>query len=242
VNPSVFSHLSTLARQAHPLGRLCFSLGLFTAVLLLRKDIPILLAALCAGVLLLRWQCATWQPQLRAARLLLWLLVPILLLHLLFTPGELLWPGSGIPFTREGLHEGVWLALRLCALFYAAMLLSRSLTREEWAYYCLRLPVFGPRLLPYVKLSAPMRAMAGRAVAETRSQMRQFAGWRDTPRLLRAFSELTGRVWSGSEVEAKAVWNHWKEEADPRQPQGNILTGLFVALAGLLMPLTVWLG
>ncbi|OIO68520.1 MAG: hypothetical protein COW19_01270 [Zetaproteobacteria bacterium CG12_big_fil_rev_8_21_14_0_65_55_1124] len=239
---SVFSHVILVSRQAHPLGRFCFALGLFAAVLLINRDVPFLLAALGCIVLLLQQTCASWQPLLRAARLLLWLLLPILLLHLLFTPGQLLWPGSGIPLTREGLYEGCWLALRLCTLFYAGMLLSRSLRREEWAFYSLSLPYIGSRLLPYVKLASPMRALVSSCMAEARQQMHASGGVRNLPKMLQALTTLIVRVWHGTASEAESVWHNWDECAPARHAQGGMTSGLLLALGGLLIPLAVWMG
>lgn len=205
-------------------------------------DFTSLSLALTGSVLLLRRVCATWKPLLRAARLLLWLLVPILLLHLLFTPGQLLWPGSIFPFTREGLHAGLWLGLHLCTLFYAAMLLSRSLSQEEWAWYCMQLPRFGPRLLPYVKLAAPLRALVGRGMAEARQQLHLSKGIRELPRLLHVLTGLIARVWHDTEAEAEAVWRNWEELPVPGTVHGHLLPALFVALCGLLIPVAVWIG
>jgi hypothetical protein len=239
VKSSVVSNLILVSKQAHPLGRLCFALGLFAAVLLMPKDISLMLAALCINILLLYLVCAAWQPLLRAAKLLMWLLVPIFLLHLLFTPGQLLWPGSGVPFTREGLLEGVWLALRLCALFYAAMLLSRSLRREEWVFYCLRLPVFGVHLLPYIKLSSPIRALVSRCMAEAKQQLSESGGLRNVSRALQVLAGLVVRVWRGTAMEAKSVWQAWDENIPVKREQGGIVSALFLILGGLSMPLAV---
>jgi len=241
VKSSQHSDLLFVYRQAHPLGRLCFSLGLFAAVLLINKAIPALLTALTISVLLLHWRCGAWQPVIRAARLLLWLLVPILLLHLLFTPGQLLWPGSSMPFTREGMFEGVWLALRLCTLFYAAMLLSRSLSRTEWACYCLRLPYIGPRLLAYLKLSDPIRVLVSKSMVAAKQECREFRGLRDTPRLLQALNGMIANVWHGSAAEAEMVWQHWDEDGPLNQAHGGLPAGLLLGLCGFSMPIAACL-
>jgi hypothetical protein len=241
VSISAFFRLPDAGVHIHPLGRFCFSLGLFAAVLLMNRDFPVLLFFLVGSLLLLRWLCSTWQPLLRAARLLLWLLVPILLLHLLFTPGQLLWPGSIVPFTREGLYAGVWLGLHLCTLFYAAMLLSRSLSQEEWVWYCLQLPRIGPRLLPYVKLSAPLRALVGRGMAEARQQLYLSKGIRELPRLLHVITGLIARIWHDTEKEAEAVWRNWDELVVPGTVHSGLLPALLLALCGLLMPVAVWI-
>jgi len=237
----MFSCLLLAYEQAHPLGRLCFGLGFFVAVLLISRDTPTLLTFLGTSVLLLRCKYRTWQPLFRAARLLLWLLAPIFLLHLIFTPGQLIWPGSDMPFSREGLLEGVWLALRLSTLFYAAMLLSGSLSREEWALYCLRLPLVGPRLLPYVKLAIPIRALASRALAEAKRQLHVAGGLRDTPRVLYAFTSLIAEVWHGSAAEAETIWQCWDESTDPPPAHARIMPGMLLVLCGLLMPFAVWM-
>jgi len=242
VKHSVFSRLLLACSQAHPLGRLCFALGFFVAVLLINQDIPTLLLALLGSVLLLRFRHSTWQSVLRAARLLLWLLVPIFILHLIFTPGQLIWPGSGLPFSREGVLEGAWLALHLCTLFYAAMLLSGSLSREEWALYCLRLPWVGPDLLPYVKLATPIRTLANRGLADARCEMRAAGGLRDIPQVLFALTGLLADLWHACATEAELVWQSWDETIEPRAVDARPVPGLLLALCGLLLPLAVWVG
>jgi len=242
VKRSVFSHLLLVCRQAHPLGRFCFALGFFLAVLLINRDIPTLLLALVGSVLLLRCKHSTWQPIFRAARLLLWLLIPIFILHLMFTPGQLIWPGSDLPFSREGLFEGAWLALHLCTLFYAAMLLSGSLSSQEWAWYCLRLPWVGANLLPYVKLATPIRALASRGLADAKRELRAAGALSDIPQMLFALTGLIAGLWHASATEAELVWQSWDESIDPRPVHARSMSGLLLALCGLLLPLAVWMG
>lgn len=225
-------------RRIHPLGRMLFAASLLVALIGMRGQIPLLLCLLTGSALLVRWLSASWLPVLRAARLLLWLVVPVLLLHLIFTPGALLWPGSPVPFTREGLQQGVWLALRLCAMFYVAMLLSRSLSREEWTYYCLRLPLVGPRLLTYVKLSPAMRSLASRSLGEAKVNLN--AGWRSAPDIPAELGELVSRVWQGALVEATGVWQQWEHEEAPRMPRGSKVAGALLAVSGLLIAYLVW--
>jgi len=229
------------ARRSHPLGRMLFAGGLLAAVLLVRRDIFLLLSILVMNIGLLYWMCASWQPVMRAARLLLWLVIPVIILHLMFTPGALIWPGSFVPFSYEGLHEGLWLGLRLCAIFYAAMLLSRSLNREEWSFYCLTIPWPGTALLPYLHLSQPMREMVSRALAQSRSKLDLSRGLMDTPKLLRALGDVIAVVWHGSAGVAEKVSRQWEEQQGPRRPQGSAMAGSLLATAGLLMPLGVWM-
>ncbi len=87
-----------------------------------------------------------------STRLLCWLVIPILLLHALFTPGELLVKGTAIPVSIEGIQLGGWFAFHLVAMFLSALVFSRLLSKEEWISFMLRIPRWGERLVPYVLL------------------------------------------------------------------------------------------
>ncbi|MCF7820954.1 MAG: energy-coupling factor transporter transmembrane protein EcfT [Mariprofundaceae bacterium] len=87
-----------------------------------------------------------------SARLLCWLVIPILLLHALFTPGELLVKGMTIPVSIEGVQLGGWFALHLIAIFLSALVFSRLLGKDEWVGFLLRIPGWGERFVPYALL------------------------------------------------------------------------------------------
>ncbi len=100
---------------------------------------------LLAAIMLLYDQQGTAQPIRQGWRLLRWLLLPLLLLHMLFTPGTFFIPG--IPVSREGVNNGLLLAVHLAAMVYAAMLLSRLITLPVLWPLASRIPVIA-RLLP----------------------------------------------------------------------------------------------
>ncbi len=85
-------------------------------------------------------------------RLLSWLVIPILLLHALFTPGELLVKGMAIPVSIEGVQLGGWFAFHLIVIFLSALVFSRLLSKDEWISFMLRMPGWGERLVPYALL------------------------------------------------------------------------------------------
>ncbi|MDQ6988123.1 MAG: hypothetical protein Q9M25_10005 [Mariprofundaceae bacterium] len=210
--------------RIHPLGRFCFAIFLFVAVLMVNKlwsGVVLLLLA----VLLVRLFSASWMPLWRALRLLLWLLIPIILLHLMFTPGRLLWPDSMLPFSREGMDQGLWLAFRLCALFFAAMALSRSLNNEEWTYYSVRLPLIGKQVLPYIQLAAPMRQMVGDCLKH-----RKIRPLKHLPTMLVALFEA---VWRGAEVQADKVWDQWGLMPQHVVPRSGVFSAVLLALCGI---------
>ncbi len=89
---------------------------------------------------------------LRALLLLRWLVIPIILLHALFTPGALIVSGLIWPISVEGIQSGLWFSFHLVVIFFAAMFFSIVLTRKEWIEAILKLPMAGHRILPYAML------------------------------------------------------------------------------------------
>ena len=219
-NHPIYTHI-------HPLGRFCFAASLFAASALTQHE-WVLVCLLLLLVCQVRLLSGAWLPIRRAFRLLLWLIIPVFLLHLFFTPGRLIWPGSGVPFSHEGLNQATWLALRLCTLFIAAMALSRSLNKQEWTYYILRLPFLGKRLIPFVQLASPMRQMVGDKIKQ---QCKQKHSLKTLPNGL---AVLFADVWQGAETQADRVWDDWQEPMQTRVNLGYAL-GIVMGLSGLLV-------
>ncbi|MDQ6959258.1 MAG: hypothetical protein Q9M24_09140 [Mariprofundaceae bacterium] len=191
----------------HPLGRLFFGMGGFAAALVAHG---VVFAATGTGLslILLRMVNRSWTPVFRAVRLLLWLILPICLLHLLLTPGALIWPGSGLPLTWEGVDRAVWLSTRLFFLFFSAMLLSRLLSLEEWQAQLCRIPVVGCRLYPYLQLFQPMQKITAELARKHWRESRS-RGITSMPEMIVCLLEDVLR--SGHD-QAKLVWEGWKGE------------------------------
>jgi len=218
----------------HPLGRLFFGLGYFAAALVAHG---IAFAAMGTGLslILLRMVNGSWTSVLRAVRLLLWLILPICMLHLLLTPGALIWPGSDLPFTREGVDRAAWLSTRLFFLFFSAMLLSRLLSLDEWQAQLCRIPVVGRRLYPYLQLFHPMQkitaGLARKHWHESRSR-----GITSMPEMI---VRLLEDVLRSGHQQAKLVWEEWKGEP----PSCNLKfdgRALALMVLGITLPFAAW--
>ena len=174
----------------------------------------------------------------RAFTLLRWLLIPIIFLHLLFTPGELLIAGMAWPISVEGLQSGLWYALHLAAIFFAAMLLSILLSREEWVALFISMPFFGARLLPYVILME-------RCLTHTQGMVETaFSSWRSGSRGFRSFiaclTALPVEAYAESLQLARQAWESWDQQlerlvAAEKDHQYKLPSSLTVAVCGLLI-------
>jgi hypothetical protein len=192
----------------NPLGRLLFGAGLFSAAVMAQ---PAWLAALLLAfsLVILRLVAGSWHPWHHAWRVLRWLLVPIVLMHLLFTPGTLIFPQLGGGPSHEAVEVALWLSLRLCLIFASAMTFSRMLSLQEWTHALLAIPWAGRRLYPYAMLVFPMRASLERLVRcyyqQWRIRRRRFSA-RDLAALL---SGLFTQVMVWSKRQGAVLWLRW---------------------------------
>lgn len=184
--------------SSHVATRLLFGLTLFG--LLATGQIGLLLIV---SALLIVMLDESWRNLVRALRVLRWFLVPILLLHLVFSGGERLWPESGLPLSLEGLKTGLWLSLKLMTFYSLAMLLSRLLLREELLSLLAALPKVGARLYPYTLSMHIVRQSVQLSLNQFRQQFQLRRDWRRTGvmlasllhQMLRAASSCTHLLW-----------------------------------------------
>ncbi len=169
--------------------------------------------ALLAGAALLVWLDVSrgddWHASLRAGwRLLRWLVGPVLVLHAWMTPGELLVPlgeaGGRWSPTREGLLAGAQLALRLMALYAAAMLLARLPGEAFWRGAWLR--ARAPRLWRSLRLLEGMHMALREQALAMRRQFSLRKRWREAGPLLAA---LVVHGWRDAACAAEAMWLRW---------------------------------
>jgi len=218
----------------HPLGRLFFGLGFFAAALV-AHGVVFAVTGTGLSLILLRMVNGAWTPAFRAIRLLLWLVLPICILHLLLTPGALIWPGSGLPLTWEGVDRAVWLSTRLFFLFFSAMLLSRSLSLGEWQAQLSRIPIVGRRLYPYLQLFQPMQKTTAKLARKHWRESRS-RGITSMPEMIVCLLEDVLR--SGHE-QAKLVWEGWKDEL----PSCDLKfdgRALALVVLGISLPFAAW--
>jgi hypothetical protein len=156
-------------------------------------------------------------------RLLCWLVIPILVLHALFTPGELLVKGAAIPVSIEGIRLGGWFAFHLVAIFLSALVFSRLLSKEEWISFMLRMPGWGERLVPYALLLQSGLKKSGEIVR------REYASWYSCGKKLRQLpihitTALTDTL-NENRKDASELWHDWDRRVlsvlDGSQPGGQ---------------------
>ena len=226
-----FNRMRKLYFSAHVPVRFLFSLALLLAVAGATTWAE-LCALLVLAMLVVRMQYGSRSVLLRAGRLLLWLVIPIIILHSIYTPGRLLWPESGVPVSREGVLAGCWLALRLAALFGAAMALSRALTHREWLNRAAGMPLIGRHLAIYIRLAGPLRALV----------MRQLGACRIRPltRLPETVAALIAGIWIGAGEMAGDVWREWEHSAEAEKAR-PAKRGIAVSVVcGLLILHSTW--
>ncbi|MBL4775668.1 MAG: hypothetical protein JKY87_06395 [Mariprofundus sp.] len=187
------------------MSRLLLGLGLLSVSVMSPSMIVALLLLFVLAVLL-RVLDGHVLTSLRLLRLLRWFLIPILLLHALFTPGQLLMPELLIPISREGVVQGVILSLHLGAVFFAAMLMFRLLKQAEWLHYILLWPYLGQRLTVYVWMMNGMRMSITALLHDFRAQFRWRKDWPRAPLLLMsAFKQ----VLADASEHACMLWLRW---------------------------------
>ena len=218
----------------HPAGRLALGAGVLTAAVVTR-DAGVMAMGIVACALLVRGLSGCWTPVLRALRWLAWLAVPILLLHTMFTPGALIWPGW--PFSVEGARQGALLSMRLALLFLAGMVCSRMLSAGEWQACLARAPWIGPRMYPWLRLLGPMRARTADAVRHHSGDWR-LRSMRRWPTLLAA---MVADVLSASREEGRRLWLRWHDAPAAEDWPGLDARAMLALAAGLALPLLAWM-
>lgn len=192
-------------------GRLALAGGFFVSAVTI-GDAGIALLQLILAMIMLGLLEASVQTLRRAWTLLSWLIIPIVILHLLFTPGRLLFPGLAPGPSIEGVQAAAWLSLRLALLFFAAMVLLRSLSQREWLAVAARLPLLGRRLHMHLQLLGPMRqqlATLARSYGEA---------WRLRGQPLWAPGLLMGllqQVLDLGHLNGAGIWLRWQGSPEP---------------------------
>jgi len=217
-----------------------FSLGtslLLTAALneqfyiaLLQLIIAIsLLTALASGLLLLR----------RSILLLCWLVTPILLLHALFTPGELLVKGMNIPISVEGVQMGAWFAFHLVVIFLSALVFSRLLGKQEWIRLLINIPMIGGWILPYALLFESglkkNRGIVNREYAKWNSSDRKIKQLPD--HIINSLTDMLGRNLDDTDE----LWHNWDQRVSSitnnrlDNTGDNLMVSVMLAMAAIFV-------
>ncbi len=175
----------------------------------------------------------------RAMKLLIWLFVPILLLHALFTPGELIVSGMLLPVSFEGLKMAGWLALHLAAIFFSALLLFRLLTQKEWMRLVTRIPMLGHKFMAYTAL------LETGWVSTKEMIIQEKEAWKSDKQRLRGFffrmAKLPARRFHSSRDDASELWNNWEQRmALMHSSDGDMRRSVVATLAMICSGLLLW--
>jgi len=127
-----------------------------------------------------------WLDQLsllwHALRYLRWLLIPLTLLHLVFTPGMLLAPALPWSPSLEGVDAALWQSLRLINWFLSGWLLTYLVSHREWQYLLMRLPKIGQQWATILAAVPPMLQRSKQILMLMRWRWQHEHGkWRDIP-------------------------------------------------------------
>jgi len=228
--------------ECHPISRFLAGGGLIAMAIGSRSILlSLFLAALAA--FLIRFIEGNWLTMLRLSKLLGWFIVPILLLHALFSPGQLLFPGTAVPVTEEGLHLGLLLSTRLAAMFTAAMLMFRMLSQSEWLRAIVAVPLLGKRLLPFIWMIRPMQRQVGFRLRLIQRQYGLRRHWRMLPQVL--LSACAQALAAATPV-SRTLWLRWPVQVELHSAyrpagMGARLTGLLLGIIGLTCMMLAWI-
>lgn len=193
---------------SYPVSRLLLGFALlFLSLTTTSIWLCLFLAVISAAMI--RLLDGNWTTSLRVLGLLRWFILPILLLHTLFTPGQLLLPGFPIAVSREGLVQGMWLSVHLITIYAMAMLLFRLLSRDEWLRFILLLPGIGERLMVQVLMMVSMKNHMAELLSYLRQQYGLRHDWKKMPLLLMsAFKQAL----IDASAYAQMLWLRWPQQ------------------------------
>jgi len=198
----------TFMHSMHTASRLFVGATFLMTAVLNNLFTVALIQLLLFMLILLRYQDGS-RRAIRALLLLRWLVVPIILLHALFTPGALIISGMAWPISVEGIESGLWFSFHLVVVFFAAMLFSILLTQKEWIDTSLKVPLIGHRVLPYAMLLDKCWSRIRKMLGD------EFSSWRKEQKGLRhlvlRLSIMPSEALKVTHEIANEVWNNWDE-------------------------------
>jgi len=194
---------------SHAISRLLLGIGLLFLAITASSMLAAVLLAVFALVLI-RVLDGSWRTCFRLLRLLRWFVIPILLLHMLFTPGQLLLPGWPIGVSREGLMQGAWLSVHLITIYAMAILMFRLLAHAEWLRLLMRIPRVGEQMMLQALMMMSMKQHMGKLLSYVHQQFRLRYDWKKFPLMLMA---AFGRALADASTHAHMLWLRWPQQS-----------------------------
>ncbi|MDX8382349.1 MAG: hypothetical protein R8M14_09595 [Ghiorsea sp.] len=151
---------------------------------------------------------------IKTCRLLMWLFIPILLFHGLFTPGTMLQQPIYLPLSVEGLERGLFLCAHLAFIFFSVLMLFRVFSQAEWRLLNQILPE-STMVKTHISL---LYSMKYRVVDVLQMEKRRWVNggghWKMLPELM-VLSIV--EVISLAKVEGKNLWQDWSLRMYPSE-------------------------
>lgn len=210
-DPGLRARLARHVRGSHAPARLFVGLA-FLGTALGVSTVGHALALLAGILVMLLLVGLPGRHVLRAVKVLAFLMLPILALHMWLAPGRIWLAGISV----EGLERGGWLSLHLVLMYFAAMLFSRMLTLPEWM--ALTALCGGRRLQSHLMLLMPLARQVRWRMQWLGRQWRRRGGWRQ---LAPSLAAAMGECLSISQYQADVLWLRW--------PTGGRPAGFFTA-------------
>ncbi|RMG91043.1 MAG: hypothetical protein D6703_06015 [Zetaproteobacteria bacterium] len=194
----------------HKTGRLIVATQILVLIMYPLSIWGMLLVIMLSGVLIALIERHV-RTLMRAVKVLRWLVLPIIAVHGLATPGEILLGGAHVHLTREGLLQGCYLALHLVQFYFAGLCVGRFWPASQWLHAIARLPGVGSRVYPYLVLLFPLRASILQVLRGLQESRCGRKGWQVWPYLLE--SGISRSLWLGRR-HAEALWLRWGRQAE----------------------------
>ncbi|MDQ6968091.1 MAG: hypothetical protein Q9M14_05340 [Mariprofundaceae bacterium] len=144
---------------------------------------------------------------IKSWRILRWLLIPMIIFHVFFTPGEIVWVGFALPISYEGIKLAFYLGLKLCEMVVCALLLGRLLPMQAWLQATAKVSGLQRHLTPYLRLMPVMLRRVPMLVRRT------YRAWCLDPNkiknLANYMTELIIAMEKDSRKRAEYVWTLW---------------------------------
>ncbi len=145
-----------------------------------------------------------WQ----SFRLLLWFIMPTILMQGLFTPGMMVQYPIYLPLSIEGLMRGFYLSVHIVVMFFAALVVFRIFSKEEWLYFFHHSP-FSTTLMPYVFLLFTLkRDVQNILYVQKKAWQQSQKKWKQLPNFL---VDSVHAVLNVSKEAAKELWQGWDD-------------------------------
>ena len=177
----------------------------------------------------------------RSFRLLIWLLVPIILLHTIFTPGTYL---MGFPVSVEGIKQSFSLSVNLTCMFFTALLVMNTIQMKQCLFWLQGKPKLNRAITPSLMLLMRLRTMIPQELGMQRVRWQSLEHkWLSLPDML---FESISSILKRSRDEAKSLWEKWDEEVEQLFMMDHAISKLDIsdigfAALGVLALFGLWL-